>query len=120
MLICVRRRAPIERLQFERFDPGWGLKIVRLGVPIGLAIFVEASIFSVIALFLSPLGAVAVAGHQIALNLSSLVFMFPLTVAMAATTRLGICADGKVGAMHSLLDWRPLLWAARWPPRPAF
>jgi len=48
--------------------PNWqGIRyILRIGVPIGFTIFVEASMFSVIALFLAPLGPVVVAGHQIA------------------------------------------------------
>ena len=75
--------------QFDWPRKVWVIKILALGIPIGMAIFIEASIFSAIALFLSPLGAVAVAGHQIALNVSTLVFMFPLTIAMAVTSRIG-------------------------------
>jgi MATE family multidrug resistance protein len=59
--------------------------ILSLGVPIGFTIFVEASMFSVIALFLAPLGPVVVAGHQIALNVVSLLFMLPLSIGMALT-----------------------------------
>ncbi|MDO3721543.1 MATE family efflux transporter [Marinobacter sp. chi1] len=62
--------------------------ILRLGVPIGFTIFVEASMFSVIALFLAPLGPVVVAGHQIALNVVSLLFMLPLSIGMALTLRV--------------------------------
>ncbi|MCG7200064.1 MATE family efflux transporter [Marinobacter pelagius] len=62
--------------------------ILRIGVPIGFTIFVEASMFSVIALFLAPLGPVVVAGHQIALNVVSLLFMVPLSLGMALTLRV--------------------------------
>ncbi len=62
--------------------------ILRIGVPIGFTIFVEASMFSVIALFLAPLGAVVVAGHQIALNVVSLLFMLPLSLGLALTLRV--------------------------------
>jgi MATE family multidrug resistance protein len=63
--------------------------LLAVGVPIGVAIFAEASIFSVIALLIGSLGASVVAGHQIALNFSSMVFMIPYSLAMAATVRVG-------------------------------
>ena len=62
---------------------------LKLGVPMGLTIFFEASIFSAVALVIGKLGAVTVAGHQIALNFSSLVFMVPLSLSMGITIRVG-------------------------------
>lgn len=77
---------------FERFDwPNWAVirRLLEVGLPIGIAIFAEASIFSVIALLIGGLGATVVAGHQIALNFSSLVFMLPYSLGMAITIRVG-------------------------------
>jgi MATE family multidrug resistance protein len=77
---------------FARFDwPQWPVlrRLLSIGVPIGVAVFAEASIFSVIALLIGGLGATVVAGHQIALNFSSLVFMIPYSLGMAATVRVG-------------------------------
>lgn len=62
--------------------------LLQLGVPIGITIFVEVSMFSVIALFLAPLGSQVVAGHQIVLNVTSLFFMLPLSLGMALTLRV--------------------------------
>ncbi|WP_419833401.1 MATE family efflux transporter [Endozoicomonas atrinae] len=62
---------------------------LKLGIPIGLAIFFEASIFSVVALLIGKLGAIVVAGHQIALNFTSLAFMVPMSLAMGLTIRVG-------------------------------
>lgn len=76
----------------RRFDWPQGAVIRRLlsvGLPIGVSIFAEASIFSVIALLIGGLGATVVAGHQIALNFSSMVFMIPYSLGMAATVRVG-------------------------------
>ena len=76
----------------RRFDWPQGSVIRRLlsvGLPIGVSIFAEASIFSVIALLIGGLGATVVAGHQIALNFSSMVFMIPYSLGMAATVRVG-------------------------------
>lgn len=63
--------------------------LLAVGLPIGIAVFAEASIFSVIALLIGSLGATVVAGHQIALNFSSMVFMIPYSLAMATTVRVG-------------------------------
>ncbi|MGB1272310.1 MAG: MATE family efflux transporter, partial [Endozoicomonas sp.] len=62
---------------------------IKLGVPIGLAIFFEAGIFSAVALVIGKLGAVIIAGHQVALNFSSLTFMIPLSLSMGVTIRVG-------------------------------
>lgn len=77
---------------FERFEWPHAADIrplLALGLPIGIAIFAEASIFSVIALLIGSLGATVVAGHQIALNFSALIFMIPYALSMAATVRVG-------------------------------
>lgn len=63
--------------------------LFKLGLPVGLAIFFEVSIFAVIALLISQEGAEVVAGHQLSLNFTSLVFMLPLSFALAATARVG-------------------------------
>ncbi|WP_166261714.1 MATE family efflux transporter [Marinobacter salicampi] len=86
--------------------------ILRLGVPIGFTIFVEASMFSVIALFLAPLGPVVVAGHQIALNVVSLLFMVPLSLGMALTLRVSFLIGADAPASASLLSRSSLVLAA--------
>ena len=60
-----------------------------VGIPIGVSIFIEVSIFSVISLMVAPYGSTVVAGHQIALNFASLIFMVPLGISMALTVRTG-------------------------------
>ena len=59
------------------------------GLPIALALFFEVTLFAVVALLVSPLGIVDVAGHQIALNFSSLMFVLPMSLAAAVTIRVG-------------------------------
>lgn len=77
---------------FKRFDwPQWAVikRLLGVGLPIGIAVFAESSIFAVIALLIGSLGATVVAGHQIALNISSLLFMIPYSLGMAVTVRVG-------------------------------
>ena len=77
---------------YSRFEwPQWAIikRLLSVGLPIGIAVFAESSIFAVIALLIGSLGATVVAGHQIALNFSSLVFMIPYSLGMAITVRVG-------------------------------
>ncbi|MGV3344199.1 MATE family efflux transporter [Enterobacteriaceae bacterium LUAb1] len=64
-------------------------RLFTLGLPIALALFFEVTLFAVVAILVSPLGIVKVAGHQIALNFSSLMFVLPLSLGVAATIRVG-------------------------------
>ncbi|HEX6592361.1 MAG TPA: MATE family efflux transporter, partial [Moraxellaceae bacterium] len=79
------------RLLQERSRPQWqAMKtFLKLGLPIGIAIFFEVSVFAIVAILISPLGELQVAGHQIALSVTSLLFMFPLSLAFAMTIRVG-------------------------------
>jgi len=56
---------------------------LKLGVPIGLAFFVEVTSFTFMALFLARLGAATSAGHQIASNVTAVLYMFGLAIGNA-------------------------------------
>ncbi len=60
--------------------------LARLGVPMGGSIMVEVTGFTFMAFFIARLGATPVAGHQIAINLVSMMFMMPLAIANASST----------------------------------
>ncbi|WP_386685855.1 MATE family efflux transporter [Lonepinella sp. MS14437] len=64
-------------------------KLLKLGFPIATALWAEVALFALTSLFLSPLGTDMVASHQIALNTSSFVFMFPMSLGMATTILVG-------------------------------
>jgi MATE family multidrug resistance protein len=77
---------------FGRWDwPQWALisKLLRIGLPIGTGIFVEGSLFVGAALLIARLGALPASAHLIAINYSALMFMVPLGLASAVTTRVG-------------------------------
>ncbi len=69
--------------------------ILTLGVPIALSLLFEVSLFSVVAIILVPFGANVVASHQIALNFTGLIFMVPLSLAMATTIKVGYAIGHK-------------------------
>jgi multidrug resistance protein, MATE family len=77
---------------FRRFDaPRWTdmAHLARIGIPISISLFMEASFFGAVALVMSSLGTKTVAGHQIALNVAAITFMVPLGLAMAISVRVG-------------------------------
>lgn len=70
-------------------------KLLWIGLPIGFTIFVEASIFSFITLFLGGQNAELIAGHQIAMNVAFMLFMLPLSISIAASIRVGFYLGAK-------------------------
>lgn len=70
-------------------------QFLALGLPIGLSLFVECSIFAIISLLIARFGAEIVSAHQIALNFTSLVFMVPLSLSMALSIRVGFSIGRK-------------------------
>ncbi|QLE85640.1 MULTISPECIES: MATE family efflux transporter [Shewanella] len=79
--------APFSAFHKPKWDTMWTM--TKHGFPIAMALFFEVSLFAIIALLLAPLGANVVAGHQIALNFSSIVFMLPLSIGIAVSIRVG-------------------------------
>jgi MATE family multidrug resistance protein len=59
---------------------------LRIGVPMGMSILIEVSGFTLMAIFIARLGATSSAAHQIAANLTALLFMAPLALANATMT----------------------------------
>lgn len=75
--------------RFERPAPAAIGELLRIGVPMGVSVFMEASLFVAVALAIGTLGTDVVASHQIAINVASVTFMVPLGIAMATTVRVG-------------------------------
>jgi MATE family multidrug resistance protein len=66
--------------------------MLRLGLPIGAILVVEAGLFVVSSLLMARFGDTTVAAHQIAFNFASLLFMIPLGLGLATTVRVGHAA----------------------------
>jgi MATE family multidrug resistance protein len=63
--------------------------MVRLGAPIGIQFGLEFGAFGAIGILMGWLGAIAMAGHQVAINLASLTFMVPLGISQASAVLVG-------------------------------
>lgn len=112
--VVVLRRDPF----YERFAlRGHGLapphrasllSMLRLGVPMGLTILIEVTGFAFMAIFIARLGATPVAGHQIAANLVSLIFMMPLSLSNATSTLVAQSIGGNRLHAARRLGWHGL------------
>ena len=74
-----------------------------------MSLFFEVSLFAAVALLIAPLGPTVVSAHQIALNISSLVYMVPLSIAMAVTLRVGF-ALGAGDPKNAMLSFKMAMW----------
>ncbi|MFS0863212.1 MATE family efflux transporter [Fredinandcohnia sp. 179-A 10B2 NHS] len=97
-VVIIIRQVPFTEFKvFRTFYPisfsSWG-EILKLGLPIGFAIFFETSIFSAVTLLMSEFSTFTIAAHQVAINFASLLYMVPLSISMALTIVVGF----EVGA----------------------
>ena len=86
-------------------------QLVRLGLPAALQLLLEIGAFATATFLIGKLGAVQLAGHQIALNVASFTYMVPLGICSAAAVRVGhaIGAGDAHGAARA--GWMALLFA---------
>jgi MATE family multidrug resistance protein len=64
-------------------------QLFAIGAPISIAFLMEYGLFSAAALLTGLIGTTALAAHQIALQVTAILFMVPLGIGMAATVRVG-------------------------------
>ena len=69
---------------------------IRLGVPIGGTVFAEVAIFSAVGLLMAKFSSLIIASHQSAMNFSSLMYAFPMSISSA----MAIVVSYEVGAKH--------------------
>ncbi|MTI13967.1 MATE family efflux transporter [Sansalvadorimonas verongulae] len=93
MFIYIRNSPRHERTSpFNRYEgPVWSdiREHLTLGLPVGAGLFIETTIFAVIALLIGKLGVEVVAGHQVALNVASLVYIIPVSLGAGVTILVG-------------------------------
>lgn len=100
---------------FVRFwRPDWPAfrEVLLLGLPIGLTMLAEVSLFTGASLLMGRIGTLELAAHGIALQLASIAFMIPLGLAQAGTVRVGV-AHGRgdyTGVVRA--SWAVLIAAA--------
>jgi MATE family multidrug resistance protein len=64
-------------------------KLIVIGAPISVAFLLEYGLFAAAALLMGLISTTALAAHQIALQITAILFMVPLGIGIAATVRVG-------------------------------
>jgi multidrug resistance protein, MATE family len=83
---------------FYRFSFSKWREILGIGVPIGLSIFFETSIFAAVTLLMSGFDTNIIASHQAAMNFATFLYMLPLSISMALTILVGFeVGAGRLG-----------------------
>jgi MATE family multidrug resistance protein len=99
-LMFVIMRSP----KMKRFDPSLHYrkidfimmkKLLSIGIPTGFQYFFEVSAFTASSIMIGWMGTIALAAHQIALNLASLSFMVAMGISSAATIRVSNAVGKK-------------------------
>ena len=104
----LERRIP---LNMDKIKEG-----VRLGLPIGGTVFAEVAIFSVVGLIMAKFSSLIIASHQSAMNFSSLMYAFPMSISSAMAIVVSYEVGGKrfddAKTYIGLGRWTALIFAA--------
>ena len=73
----------------------WLRRLLSLGVPAATQITLEVGVFAAATVLAGRLDPVALASHQVALNIVSVLFMVPLGVASSGAVRVGHAVGGR-------------------------
>jgi MATE family multidrug resistance protein len=96
MFVCLwlwARQTPelcpyLPTLPFWRIDPVVMKELLKVGLPMGISILTEVWLFIGTAFLMGHFGAIALAAHQIALNIASTTFMVALGISNASSVRV--------------------------------
>lgn len=98
-VLVVSHASPFREYRVFRHLPKPNLrewrKQLAVGIPIGSTIFCENSIFGAVGLLVAVYGTAVLAAHQSAMNFTTIIYMFPLSVSMALTILVGFEAGAR-------------------------
>ncbi len=95
------------KLELERLR-----ELLRLGFPAASQLLFEIGGFACATFLIGKLGAVPLAGHQIALNVASFTYMVPLGISSAAAVRVGHAAGARDVDAAARAGWMAILFGA--------
>ncbi len=90
-----RHKAGLFDVPFLEFEWPRLKRLLRLGVPAATQLTAEVGVFGAVAALAGRINPVALAAHQVALNLASVTFMVPLGLASAGAVRVGHAIGGR-------------------------
>ncbi len=83
--------------------------LMRLGLPIGVTLALEITIFNAAVFLMGIIGKPSLAAHAVAIQVAALAFQLPFGIAQAATVRVGL-AHGRGDRAGVALAGRVALW----------
>ena len=81
-------RLAAARLFARGTEAGAVRQSLKLGLPIACTLLAEAGLFVLVSMLMARMGERVMAAHQIAINISSIVFMIPVGLGLATTVRV--------------------------------
>ena len=96
-IFVLLKQEKLKELHLENLLPLDRNKIkeaIKLGLPIGGTVFAEVAIFSAVGLIMAKFSSLIIASHQSAMNFSSLMYAFPMSI----STAMAIVVSYEVGA----------------------
>ncbi|MCA1030233.1 MATE family efflux transporter [Bacillus timonensis] len=105
----VKTQAPFSQYakasSFKEFSFNECKEILKIGVPMGLSIFFETSMFAVITILISKFNVTTIAAYQSALNIVSFLYMIPMSISMALTVLVGFEVGAKRYSDAKVYSW---------------
>lgn len=74
---------------FRKFSGERIKEILKIGIPMGLSIFFETSMFAAVTILISKYNITTIAAYQSALNIVSFLYMIPMSISMSQTVLVG-------------------------------
>lgn len=104
LMYCSHHRVRLRQMwALRRTELGMVRSVFRLGIPLGVASLCEMTFFSAVVLVIAPLGEQMVSAQQVAINVSGIIFMLPLSLGIAGSIRasyhLGARNEHSFGVM---------------------
>lgn len=82
--------------------------LARVGLPIGITLLLEVSVFAAAVFIMGVIGRTEIAAHAIAIQIASITFMVPLGLAQAGTVRVGLAYGAGDHAGVGRAGWTAL------------
>jgi len=99
LMIIISKSSRMKRfdptLNYRKIDFPTMRRLLAIGIPAGFQYFFEVSAFTASSVMIGWMGTVALAAHQIAINLSSISFMVAMGISSAATIRISNAVGRK-------------------------
>ncbi|WP_442599732.1 MATE family efflux transporter [Neobacillus sp. D3-1R] len=80
---------------FKKWSLEKCMEILKIGVPMGLSIFFETSMFAVVTILISKFNVTTIAAYQSALNIVAFLYMIPMGISMTQTVLVGFEVGAK-------------------------